>query len=82
MEIEFSAKPFKLNVKSSVGAKRPVYLNREPVNVALYRAVVRRVVSQLVVENARLRRDVRRPPSNRALWLVWVLRRVVENREA
>jgi hypothetical protein len=77
MEIEFSAKPFKLNVRSSVGAKRPVFVNREPVNVALYRGVVRRVVSGLVVENARLRRDVRRPPSSRAMWLVWVVRRAL-----
>jgi hypothetical protein len=81
MEIEFSARPFKLNVRSSSGARRPVYLNREPINVALYRGVVRRVVSQLVVENARLRRDAMRPPSSRAAWVVWVLRRLLRDQQ-
>jgi hypothetical protein len=77
MEIEFSAKPFHLTIRTAERRKRAIMVGREPFDVALYRAAVRRTVSELVRENAELRRSPIRAPSRRAVWLALVLKRAL-----
>lgn len=80
-DVEFEARPLRLKLirRSQPGkAKRYVYLT---VPDAVYRKVTRRVVTRLLEENAALRRDYRRPPSNFARALVWAMRRALKERE-
>lgn len=78
MTFKFQAKPFNLTIEKS-GKSRPVRYWSPP--DPLYRKIVREVMLQLLRENAKLKRDIGRPPSYFVNALVWAMRVVLRERE-